>query len=109
MSLGCRNWGCSSDFYDNIYEQTIVPVIPMGKAENGTQRSGLENKEFYLIATAAGRSAMERTMDGLRGYLECLPGAKEMGAIYGASAWQLGDIQKNPAMKEAYQMDKDIR
>ena len=109
LSLGCRNWGYSSDFYDNIYEQTIVPVIPMGKAENGAQQFGLENKEFYLIATAAGRSAMERTIDGLRGYLECLPGAKEMGVVYGAGAWQLGDIQENPAMKEAYQMDKDIR
>lgn len=75
----------------------------------GAQRSGLENKEFYLIATAAdGKSAMERTVDGLRGYLECLPGAKEMGVIYGERAWQLGDIQGNPAMQEAYQMGKSI-
>ena len=51
---------------------------------------------------------MERTIDGLRGYLECLPGAKEMGVIYGAGAWQLGDIQGNPAMEEAYQMGKRI-
>lgn len=51
---------------------------------------------------------MERTVDGLRGYLECLPGAKEMGVIYGAGAWQLGDIQGDPAMQEAYQMGKDI-
>lgn len=75
----------------------------------GAQKSGLENKEFYLIATAAdGKAAMERTIDGLRGYLECLPGAKEMGVIYGAGAWQLGDIQRNPAMQEAYQMGKSI-
>ena len=75
----------------------------------GAQRSGLENKEFYLIATAAaGRAAMERTVDGLRGYLECLPGAKEMGVIYGAGAWQLGDIQGNPAMQEAYSIGKSI-
>lgn len=75
----------------------------------GVQRSGLENKEFYLIATAAaGRDAMERTVDGLRGYLECLPGAKEMGVIYGAGAWQLGDIQGNPAMQEAYRIGKSI-
>jgi len=75
----------------------------------GAQRSGLENKEFYLIATAAdGKSAMERTVDGLRGYLECLPGAKEMGVIYGAGAWQLGDIQGNPAMREAYRIGKSI-
>ncbi|EEG31579.1 flavin reductase [[Clostridium] methylpentosum DSM 5476] len=75
----------------------------------GAQKAGLENKEFYLIATAAdGKAAMERTIDGLRGYLECLPGAKEMGVIYGAEAWQLGDIQNNPAMQEAYQMGKSI-
>lgn len=75
----------------------------------GTQKAGLENKKFYLIATAAdGKKAMERTIDGLRGYIECLPGAKEMGVIYGAGAWQLGDIQKNPAMQEAYQMGKSI-
>lgn len=75
----------------------------------GAQTSGLENKEFYLIATAAdGKAAMERTIDGLRGYIECLPGAKEMGVIYGAGAWQLGDIQRNPAMQEAYQMGKSV-
>ena len=73
------------------------------------QSPGLENKAFYLIATAAaGQAEMERTIDGLRGYLECLPGAREMGVIYGAGAWQLGDIQKNPAMERAYQMGRSI-
>lgn len=75
----------------------------------GAQKAGLENKDFYLIATAAdGKPAMERTVDGLRGYLECLPGAKEMGVIYGAGAWQMGDILSNPAMQEAYRMGKNI-
>lgn len=75
----------------------------------GAQKAGLENKEFYLIATAAdGKAAMERTIDGLRGYLECLPGAKEMGVIYGAGVWKLGDIQRNPALQEAYRMGRSI-
>ncbi|MBO5522317.1 MAG: flavodoxin family protein [Roseburia sp.] len=75
----------------------------------GAQKAGLENKEFYLMATAAdGKAAMERTIDGLRGYLECLPGAREMGVIYGAGAWQIGDIERNPALQEAYQMGKNI-
>ena len=75
----------------------------------GAQTPGLENKEFYLIATAAdGKAAMERTIDGLRGYLECLPGAKEMGVVYGAGVWQIGDVQKNTAFEEAYQMGKNI-
>lgn len=51
---------------------------------------------------------MERTIDGIRGYLECLPGAKERGVIYGAGAWQIGDILENPAMQEAYEMGRTI-
>lgn len=75
----------------------------------GVQTPGLENKEFYLIATAAdGKAEMERTIDGIRGYLECLPGAIEKGVIYGAGAWQLGDIQNHPAMQEAYEMGKSV-
>lgn len=73
------------------------------------QKPGLENKDFYLIATAAaGKFQMERTIEGLRGYLECIPGAKERGIIYGEGAWQLGDIEESPAMQEAYQMGKCI-
>ncbi len=80
-----------------------------GNSDTPCEQFRLENKEFYLIVTAAdGKAAMERTIDGLRGYLECLPGAKEMGVIYGAEAWQLGDIQGNSAMWEAYQMGKSI-
>lgn len=62
----------------------------------------LTDKEFYFIATAAaGKEEMERTMDGLLG-------AKISGLIYGAGAWQLGEIQGNPAMQQAYQMGKEI-
>ena len=69
----------------------------------------LTDKEFYFIATAAaGKEQMERTMDGLRGFTDCLPGAKISGLIYGAGAWQLGEIQGNPAMQQAYQMGKAI-
>lgn len=75
----------------------------------GAQKPGLENKEFYLIATAAdGREAMERTIDGIRGYLECLPGARERGVICGAGAWQIGDILSSPAMQEAHDMGRNV-
>lgn len=75
----------------------------------GAKDPHLRNKEFYIIVTAADSKAeMKRTVDGIRGYLECLPGAKEMGVIYGAGAWQLGDIQQNPAMQEAYTAGKNV-
>ncbi len=69
----------------------------------------LANKEFYFIATAAdGKAEMERTIDGLRGFTDCLPGAAVKGVIYGAGAWQLGDIQGSPAMEQAYQMGQSV-
>ena len=69
----------------------------------------LADKEFYFIATAAAdRAAMERTMDSLRGFTDCLPGARVMGEIYGEGAWQLGEIQGNPAMREAYEAGKSL-
>ena len=66
----------------------------------------VKNKELYYIATAADdrKEALERTMEGFRGFLACLPGAKEKGIIYGAGAWKAGDIKGQPAMQQAYEM-----
>lgn len=65
----------------------------------------IKDKDFYFIATAAaGKGAMERTIDGFRGFTDCLPGAQIKGVIYGAGAWEKGEIQSSKAMEEAYQL-----
>ena len=59
-----------------VYFYTISAQLKtmIDRTLGGAQTPGLENKEFYLIATAAdGRAEMERAVDGIRGYLECLP------------------------------------
>ena len=68
------------------------------------------NKDFYFIVTAAdsNKAALERTIEGLRGFTSCLPGAKEKGIVYGAGAWEIGDILKSRAMKQAYEMGKAL-
>lgn len=67
----------------------------------------LAGKEFYFIVTAAeDKPALERTMDGLKGLTDCIPNAKVRERIYGAGAWQLGEIQGNPAMREACEMGR---
>ena len=68
------------------------------------------NKEMYFIMTAAdGRQqAMERTLEGFRGFTSCLSGSKERGVIYGVGAWNAGDIKKSDAMKQAYEMGKQV-
>ncbi len=68
------------------------------------------NKEFYFIVTAADSSnrAMERTLEGFRGFTSCLNGAKEKGIIYGTGAWNIGDIKRSEAMKQAYEMGINV-
>jgi multimeric flavodoxin WrbA len=70
----------------------------------------IANKEFYFIVTAADTNnrAMERTLVEFRGFTYCLEDAKEKGVIYGTGAWEKGEINGKPAMKEAYEMGKAV-
>ena len=70
----------------------------------------ISNKEIYFIVTAAVRNkqALERTINGFRGFTFCLNGAEEKGIIYGTGAWNIGDIKGSKAMDQAYEMGKVI-
>lgn len=71
----------------------------------------IRNKDFYFIVAAADtdRQMMEKTIEGFRGFTQdCLPGAREKGIIYGTGAWQVGEIKGQPAMKQAYEMGKNV-
>ena len=67
----------------------------------------IRNKEVWFIATAAaGKGAMERTIDALRGFTDCLPGAQVKGVIYGSGVYQKGEVLETRALQEAYQAGK---
>jgi hypothetical protein len=68
----------------------------------------IANKDFYFIMTAAdsNKADLEPTIGGFRAFTSCLPGAKEKGIVYGTGAWEIGDILKSRAMKQAYEMGK---
>jgi len=70
----------------------------------------INNKEFYFIVTAADNNqrAMERTIEGFRGFTYCLNGAKEKGTVYGTGAWKAGEIKRSKAMNLAYEMGKTV-
>lgn len=73
-----------------------------------TQMGG---KEFYFIVTAADNdiAAMERTLDGFRGFTDCcLENPVEKGIIYGVGTWEKGDVLHQPAMEEAYRMGRNV-
>lgn len=70
----------------------------------------IKGKDFYYIITAADpeHSAADGTLAGLRGYLRCLPGAKEKGILYGTGTWDKGDVYRHPSFEEAYELGKTI-
>lgn len=70
----------------------------------------IKDKEFYFIISAAETSIpmMERTIEGFRGFLDCLEDPKERGVIYGVGAWKIGEINDKASMSEAYEMGKKV-
>jgi multimeric flavodoxin WrbA len=70
----------------------------------------ITDKEIYFIMTAAvpRKEALERTVEGLRGFTFVLSGVKESGIIYGTGAWNIGDIKGSKAMTEAYEMGRIV-
>lgn len=70
----------------------------------------IPNKEFYYIMTAAENSStvMDCTLECLRGFAVCLDNAVEKGVIYGKGVYDKGEILDMPAMKEAYEMGRNV-
>lgn len=66
-------------------------------------------KDVYFIATAAaGKHFMERTMEALEGFADCLPGARVKAEIYGEGVYQKGEAENTPAYIEAYEAGKAV-
>ncbi len=70
----------------------------------------VRNKEFYYIATCADteKESTDTTVACFRGYAECVEGAVEKGVIYGTGVYEAGEVKNTKAMKEAYNMGKDV-
>ncbi len=69
----------------------------------------IKDKELYFIATAAaGRRAMERTMDAMQGFADCLPGARVMGRIYGEGVYQKGEVEATAAFEQAHEAGRSL-
>lgn len=70
----------------------------------------LGDKDYYVIMTAAAgsRGALDRTLEGFRGFFDCVPGARERGVVYGTGAWGRGDIETSVTMDQAYDMGRSV-
>ena len=68
----------------------------------------MRGKALYFIATAAAsRKAMERTMDALQGFADCLPQAVVRARICGEGVYQKGEVRATEAMAQALAAGRD--
>jgi len=67
-------------------------------------------REVYLLTTAAedDKSAMDGTIKGVQGWVDCFDGVSLSGIVYGIGADGIGTVQKTAAIIEAYEMGKSI-
>lgn len=49
---------------------------------------------------------MTELLDNLRGFTDCLPGAKVKGLVYGEGVYQKGEVMETRAIKEAFEFGK---
>ena len=124
---GCRNTGVCvqkddmADILDKMVQaDVLVLATPVyfysmdGQLKTLIDRTlprytEIRDKEVCFIATAAaGRGAMERTVDAMRGFTDCLPGAKVKGTVYGSGVYQKGEVMDTRAFQEAYQLGKKL-
>lgn len=70
----------------------------------------IRDKMFCQIVTAADphHTVADEPLADFRGYLRCLPGAKEAGVIFGTGTWDKGEVYRHPALKQAYEMGRSI-
>ena len=70
----------------------------------------VRNKEFYYIVTMAdeAHASADTTLACFRGYADCVEGAVEKGVIIGSGVYEPGKVKNTPAMKQAYEMGKNV-
>lgn len=67
-----------------------------------------ENEQEYIVTLAdEDKSAAETTLACLRGYADCVNGAKEMGVIVGSGVYEPGTVKQTDAMAQAYRMGRN--
>lgn len=72
--------------------------------------TAVRDKEFYYIMTAAEDSptVMDGTLACMRGFADCVAGAREMGVLEAKGVYEKGAVRETPYMDQAYQMGRGV-
>lgn len=69
----------------------------------------MKAKDFYFIVTAAeDKHAIERAVESLKGFTDCVKGANIKGIVYGGGVYEKGAVRNSENMKKAYVMGQNV-
>ncbi len=70
----------------------------------------ITGKKFWFIVSAADdRDSILRAVEPLRGFVDCLPGSVECGALFAHGVYEKGDVTATGFLDEARAMGASIR
>lgn len=77
---------------------------------NPLYSSDYKFRDIYLLATAADedKSAMDRVLTSLDGWVVCFPKTHLAGSIFAGGVNDAGDIKNNSAIDEAFELGRSI-
>lgn len=93
-----------------VYFYSVCSQMKMMIDRCLVNHKAIAGKQFYFIVTADApeEEAADGTLAAFRGFLRCLPDAKEAGVIYGTGTWEKGDVYQHPVYAQAYEMGRRI-
>lgn len=67
-------------------------------------------RDIYMLMTAADNEAsvQEKTVNGIQGWIDCFEKAQLAGTVFAGGVTGPGEIAEHHALKEAYEMGKNI-
>lgn len=99
-------------FASPVYFYTWTSLIKRLIDRTFAIESLISNKKFYLISSGAApeEKYMETMLTSFRQYIGCFrnDGNVEGGYVFGYSANNCGDVNSSPAIKQAYELGKNI-
>lgn len=68
-------------------------------------------RDVYMLTAAAeeGADTPEQAVHGLEGWIRCFPKARLAGTVFAGGADAIGDIEGNPALREAFEMGNAVK
>ena len=124
----CQIHGCCvmkdklNDILDKIIESDVLVFASptyyysiSGTLKNFIDRTyakftKIKNKDFYYIGSCTddNKEAIDRCVNTVEGFLDCVENVNLKGVIYGTSLIDVGDAKYSKSYNEAYEMGKNI-